>query len=690
MDFDSSMSKVQALSGSTGEELLKLKQKAQELGTSTAWSASQVSEAMQYMALAGWNANDMLEGTAGILSAASATGEDLAAVCDIITDGLSAFGMEASESTRFADVLASTATSANTTIEMMGEAFTYAGSVAGAFNYSIEDTALAIGLMANSGVKASNAGTALRKMMTELNGTIEITGKNLGTYTIETANADGTMKPFRETLVSLRKAFSKLTEAERSSTAETLVGKTGMAGLLAIMNTSYEAFNDLANAIDNSTGSAEQMSEVMLDNLGGQIILLKSGIESLALAIGERLTPYARKLTSVIQNVVNAFNNMSDTQKDQVVKIGAIIACIPPLILVYGKLVKGVGKAMVSFGKFGQQVKSAGSIMKVIFSPANKIILIMTAIGLVAVLVIKYWEPLKTFFISCFNKIKELAINCGVDFEQLKEVFNKVKQGIGLAIQGIVALMQWLWEMLQPILNVVVEAIKICCSAWIGYFQGVLTGVGNIINGVVEVLGGIIDFIVGVFTGNWQQAWEGVVNIFTGLFQGIAGVCKSVMNGIIGLINGAIRGINKLGSFKMPDWLGGAQVGLNIPQIPMLYKGTENWQGGTAMIHDRGAEIVDLPRGTRVYPHDESDNNYSMVEGILYNYPKLKVEIANLKIDLEEAQEIIGIRGASGNEKAGSSTHAFSSVVENEVLEREKNLEKRINRLKGLIQSKER
>ena len=606
MDFDSSMSKVQALSGATGDELLALKDKAVELGASTAWSASQVSEAMQYMALAGWDANDMLEGTTGILSAASATGEDLAAVCDIITDGLSAFGMEANESARFADVLASTATNANTTIEMMGEAFTYVSSVAGAFNYSIEDTALAIGLMANSGIKASNAGTALRKMMTELNGTIEVTGKNLGTYTIETANADGTMKSFRETLVSLRKAFSQLTEAERSSTAEALVGKTGMAGLLAIMNTSDEAFNSLADSIDNSTGSAEQMSEVMLDNLGGQITLLKSGIESLALAIGERLTPYARKLTGSVQNVVNVFNNMSDEQKDQVVKIGAMIACIPPLILLYGKLVKGVGKAMVSFGKFGQQVKSAGSIMKVIFLPANKIVLIMTAIALVAVLVIKYWGPLKAFFIGCFNKIKELALACGVDFEQLKEVFNKVKESIGLAIQGIVAFMQWLWEKIQPILNMVIEAIKICCSAWVGYFEGVLTGVGNIINGVVEILGGIIDFIVGVFTGNWQQAWEGVVNIFTGLFQGIVGVCKSVMNGIIGFINGAIRGINKLASFKMPDWLGGKEIGLNIPQIPMLYKGTNNWQGGTAMIHDRGAEIVDLPRGTRVYPHDES------------------------------------------------------------------------------------
>ena len=379
-----------------------------------------------------------------------------------------------------------------------------------------------------------------------------------------------------------------------------------MAGLLAIMNASDDAFNDLASSIDNSTGSAQEMSEVMLDNLGGQITILKSGIESLALAIGERLTPYVRKLTSVVQNVVTTFNNMSDAQKDQVVKIGAMVACIPPLILVYGKLVKGVGRAMVSFGRFGQQIRSTGSVMKVIFSPANKIVLIMTAIALVSVLVIKYWEPLKTFFISCFDKLKQLAVSCGVDFEALGVLFGKVKEMICLAIQGIVSWAQDKWNQMQPLIQFIIEYIKIACSALIGAFQGVLTGVGNIINGVVKVLEGLIDFIVGVFTGNWRRAWEGVVNIFSGLFQGIKGIAKSVMNGVIGFINGAIRGINRLGSFKMPDWLGGKEIGLNIPQIPMLYKGTDNWQGGTAMIHDRGAEIVDLPRGARVYPHDES------------------------------------------------------------------------------------
>lgn len=606
MDFDKSMSKVQALSGATGEQLILLKDKATELGATTAFSASQVSEAMQYMALAGWKTNDILEGTAGILAAASASGEELAKVSDIITDGLSAFGLEASKANHFADVLSTTATNANTTIGMMGEAFTYAGSVAGALGYSVEDTALAIGIMANSGIKASQAGTALRTMLTELSGTLEITGKNLGTYVLQTSNADGTMKPFRETLEALKYAFSQLSEAERASMAESLVGKNAMAGLLAIMNTSDEAFNNLATAIDNSTGSAERMSDVMLDNLAGQITLIMSGVESLALAIGERLTPYARKLADSVQKVVTTFNNMSDEQKDLVLKIAAMVAIMPVAILLFGKIVNGVSGAIGAYSKFSKSVQKAGSVFKVIFSPANKIVLIMTAIALVAVLVIKYWEPLKEFFLGLVSKIRSYLEACGVDFNKMKETFNKVVQAIGLGIQSLISFFMSLWERIKPLVELFGMSIFVVCHEIVGAFQGMMTGVGNIINGLMSLFGGLVDFIVGVFTGNWKQAWQGVKDIFSGIFEGIAGVCRSVMNTIIGFINGGIRGLNKLTNIKLPDFLGGKQIGFSIPEIPMLYKGTDNWQGGTAMIHDRGAEIVDLPRGTRVYPHDES------------------------------------------------------------------------------------
>lgn len=606
MDFDKSMSKVQALSGATGEQLILLKDKATELGATTAFSASQVSEAMQYMALAGWKTNDILEGTAGILAAASASGEDLAKVSDIITDGLSAFGLEASKANHFADVLSTTATNANTTIGMMGEAFTYAGSVAGALGYSVEDAALAIGIMANSGIKASQAGTALRTMLTELSGTLEITGKNLGTYVIQTSNADGTMKPFRETLESLRYAFSQLSEAERASMAEFLVGKNAMAGLLAIMNTSDEAFNSLATSIDNSTGSAERMSDVMLDNLAGQITLIMSGVESLALAIGNRLTPYARKLADTVQKVVTAFNNMSDEQKDLVLKIASVVAIMPVAILLFGKMVKGASSAIGAYSRFSKSVQKAGSVFKVIFSPAHKIVLIMAAIALGAGLVIKYWEPLKGFFLDLVSKIRSYLEACGVDFNKMKETFNKVVQAIGLGVQALISFFMSLWERIKPLVKLVGMSIFVVCHEIVGAFEGMMTGVGNIINGLMSLFGGLIDFIVGVFTGNWEQAWQGVKDIFSGIFEGIVGVCKSVMNTIIGFINGGIRGLNKLTNIKLPDFLGGKQLGFSVPEIPMLYKGTDNWQGGTAMIHDRGAEIVDLPRGTRVYPHDES------------------------------------------------------------------------------------
>ena len=372
------------------------------------------------------------------------------------------------------------------------------------------------------------------------------------------------------------------------------------------MNTSDEAFNSLATSIDNSTGSAERMSDVMLDNLAGQITIIMSGVESLALAIGNRLTPYARKLTEGIQKVVTAFNNMSDEQKDTVLRIGGMIAIMPVAILLFGKMVKGVSGAIGVYSKFSKSAQNAGSVFKVIFSPANKIVLIMTAIALVAVLIIKYWEPLKGFFLDLVSKIRSYLEACGVDFNKMKETFFKVVQAIGLAIQILVSFFMGLWEKIKPLVKLVGMSIFVVCHEIVGAFQGMMTGVGHIINGLMSLFGGLIDFIVGVFTGNWKQAWQGVKDIFTGIFEGIAGVCRSVMNTIISFINGGIIGLNKLTNIKLPDFLGGKQIGFSIPEIPMLYKGTDNWQGGIAMIHDRGAEIVDLPRGTRVYPHDES------------------------------------------------------------------------------------
>lgn len=238
MSFESGMSKVEAISGATGEDLAALTDKAKEMGAKTKFSATESAEAMQYMAMAGWKTGDMLNGIEGIMNLAAASGEDLATTSDIVTDALTAFGLSAADSGHFADILAAASSNANTNVSLMGETFKYCAPIAGALGFSAEDTAEAIGLMANSGIKASQAGTSLRSIMNNLAGEVTFVGENIGEVTIATSNADGSMRSLNDILADCRVAFSGLTESEKAFNAEALVGKNAMSGFLALMNSS--------------------------------------------------------------------------------------------------------------------------------------------------------------------------------------------------------------------------------------------------------------------------------------------------------------------------------------------------------------------------------------------------------------------------------------------------------------------
>ena len=239
-DFDSSMSQVAAISGATGDDLQALRDKAREMGEKTKFSASEAAEAMTYMAMAGWKSKDMISGIDGIMSLAAASGEDLATTSDIVTDALTAFGLSAKDSGHFADILAAASSNANTNVSMMGETFKYCAPIAGALGFSAEDTAEAIGLMANAGIKSSQAGTALRTIMNNLAGDVKISGKAIGDVTIATTNADGSMRDLSDILADCRAAFGNLTESEKANAAESLVGKNAMSGFLALMNAAPE------------------------------------------------------------------------------------------------------------------------------------------------------------------------------------------------------------------------------------------------------------------------------------------------------------------------------------------------------------------------------------------------------------------------------------------------------------------
>jgi len=350
-DFDTSMSKVAAVSGATGTELTQLRAKAREMGAQTKFSASEAAEAMNYLAMAGWKTGDMLSGVEGIMDLAAASGEDLATTSDIVTDALTAFGKSAQDSGRLADIMAAASSNANTNVAMMGETFKYAAPVAGSLGASMEDTAVAVGLMANAGIKASQAGTALRTGLTNLAKPTKQMKSYMDKYGIALVeNNDGSIN-LRETMVSLRKRMGDMSETEQAAAASAIVGKNALAGGLAIINGSDEDFNKLTSAVDNSAGKAKSMAEIMQDNLGGQITKLKSQVQELGISFGEQLIPYVSKAVEKIQDIVNWFSQLDDSQKEQIIKMAALAAAAGPVLTAAGNLITAGGKIYGTVGK---------------------------------------------------------------------------------------------------------------------------------------------------------------------------------------------------------------------------------------------------------------------------------------------------------------------------------------------------
>lgn len=315
-DFEAAMSQVQAVSGATGDELTQLTKKAEEMGATTKFTATESAEAFNYMAMAGWKSEEMMDGIEGILNLAAASNEDLGTTSDIVTDALTAFGLKASDAGMFSDVLAAASSNANTNVSMMGETFKYAASMAGSLGYSIQDVALMTGLMANSGIKASMAGTSLNMIMTRLSTN---TGHALDTLQglgIQFFDSKGNARALADVIEELRDATANMNDEQKSSVANAIAGTGAQKGLLAILNASETDYNKLANAIDNAAGASERMADTQLDNLSGSITLLQSAVDGVKISFGKRLNPYVRSiadgLTASMPQIESALNDFMD------------------------------------------------------------------------------------------------------------------------------------------------------------------------------------------------------------------------------------------------------------------------------------------------------------------------------------------------------------------------------------------
>ena len=394
------MDKVAAISGATGEDLERLTEKAKEMGATTMFSATESAEALQYMAMAGWKADQMIAGLPAIMNLAAASGEDLATVSDIVTDDLTAFGLAAEDAGHFADVLAAASSNANTNVSLMGETFKYAGAVAGAMGYDVEDLAVATGLMANAGIKASNAGTALRSVITRMAKPTKESYQAMQDLGISLTDNEGQMYSFMEIMEQMRDGFADLTEAEKAEKAAMLAGKTGMSGLLSIVNASEADFNKLCEAIENCDGAAEEMAATMQDNLKGKVTILQSALEGLGISVYdvfsedlkggvEAATEAVERLHDSVENgdIGVSLNKMSDALEDMItaaVDLGEDV--LPVLIdaftwiIDHGGLVAGTMGGILAFKTTMDVATAAVSAFNAVMA-ANPYVLIAAGIA---------------------------------------------------------------------------------------------------------------------------------------------------------------------------------------------------------------------------------------------------------------------------------------------------------------------
>ena len=520
-DFDSAMSKVAAVSGATGDDLQALRDKAREMGAKTKFSASEAAEAMNYMAMAGWKTNDMLSGIDGIMNLAAASGEDLATTSDIVTDALTAFGLTAQDSGHFADVLAAASSNANTNVSMLGESFKYCAPIAGALGFSCEDTAEALGLMANAGIKSTQSGTSMRSIMTALSGEVKFCSESFGEMEIATSNSDGSMRSLSDILADCRVAFDQMSESEKASAAETLVGKNAMSGFLALMNAAPADIDKLSGAIANCDGTSLQMAETMQDNLAGQLTILKSQLEELAISFGEILMPVIRDIITKIQGFVDKLNALDPATKQTIIKIGLMAAALGPLLIVVGKTISSIGSMMTFISKIPTMIAGAKTAFSTLGAAIGGISApVVAVVAVIAVLI--------AAFVNLWNTNEDFKNSILSIWEQIKSTFERLTSGIVDRVNALGFNFQSFGDMLKSLWNGL-------CSVLAPVFEGVFQHISDIFTFVTDTILSVLDVFIGLFSGNWEQCWNGIKGIFTGIWDFVVNQFSNILNTLTGV-----------------------------------------------------------------------------------------------------------------------------------------------------------
>lgn len=633
-DFEKSMSQVAATMGTTSDQITGLTELAQKMGRETAFSASEAADGINTLAMAGLNEaqiNDALETT---LNLAAAGNLDLASSATYVTGAVKGFGDEMSNASRYADLIAKGATMANTDVNMLGAALTATSATASSYGQSADTATASLLRLAEQNVTGEAAATMLNRTMGDLYTPTASAAKALDKLGVSAYDESGKARDLTTVMNDLQGALAGYSEEEANAYKNAIFTTNGLQGFNKMMASSTEKVQGFYDGLAGSGGSAANQAATQLDNLSGQLTLLKSATEGVAISFGNKLLPYVKTGVQFAQNLAEKINNLSDEQMDMIIKIGGVVAAVGPAIAIFGKMVSVVGKGVRIFNTVRRATQLAGGAIGLLTSPVGIAIAVVAGLIAVVVLMVKHWDKVKATAQKVWGYISGVFNGVGKNTKSLGTQFN----GIRAQINKFIASVKQMWTVIGPTVKKIGEIFKLvfkvyigaAIGAAIGLFKNAVSTIMAVVSNIIQIFQGIIDFITGVFTGNWSQAWEGVKEIFGGVFGALAEMCKMPINAVISIINGAIEGINGLG-LEIPDWvplIGGQSFSIDIPTIPTLAHGTSDWQGGIAQVSERGGEIIDLPSGSRVYPAAETKKILeNAAGGVTFQIAKLADEL---------------------------------------------------------------
>ena len=606
-EYDKSLRLVQTTMGSTAEESDMLSNTIKQAAKDSVYGMQDAADAALNFARAGFNAKQTADMIAPSFQLAAGTGTDLSEVTAGIASAMSVFQADSKDAAKYADIFARAQAQAKIETKDLFDAVSRTGSVFKTVDWDVSDLSVAVGILGDAGKNGAVAGNALKSgiaSITKARKTLEALGASV-------TNADGTYKSFTETQEVLHNLFMKLNDVERTELATSIFGKNQMAKWLDIIEASPKHIREMQAALAGASGTSKNMADALMSGPGGAIEKLKSNWDIFKKTIGETIAPVITPLLEKLTALMQTFSNLSEEQKKNIIKWAGIAAAVGPALLIFGKGLSIIGTLIKGLGKFGSLLKGTGVIAKVFSAGGGAAVLgVFGAIAAAIVLVIKNWDAISKKISNFYQKVKPALDKIGAAFKKVGELISSIASS---------------------------------------YIMNVFNQIMDVLGGFLDALGGVIDFITGIFSGDWAKAWEGIKEVFKGVWDALVGIVKGAVNGIIGAINLLIDGVNTVfNALRKPsnfvkDYVNADpelakaakkqgididNLNSSIPHIPTLARGTSSWRGGVVQISEKGGEIVDLPSGSRVYPHDESVRKaYADGQSINITIPKFADQI---------------------------------------------------------------